>query len=465
MAGARRLSMGDLNEDQVKALASIRDFLSQADRRQMVLYGAAGTGKTSLINVLLDELDKDPDSPVYYCTAPTNKAVDVIAERTGRDFDRTIYSLLGLTLLDFTDGRPKLKKENESHLQDYDLVIVDEASMVSLALLNEIQRQLLIYTSIKVIYVGDRCQIPPVDDANNGMLKSIIFQLPWQVELTKVMRTAAENPILGAVTAMRADMKSPVDLFKHETAVAPDGTGIYFYPLQRPFMNKMLEYFKRDEFKEDSSYAMAVAYTNAAVDAINEQVRSVLYPDCTRTIEVGEEVRVVKTYGNNIVRGQSTFFSVLYNVEERLRVLEIEDVEDPSYHIKCYKVKVKNLVRKKAKQSTATAYIIAPEGMNDYLVQKEKLAVEAREKANALNARGHHIYTPREAWKEYSAFTKFYLWFGYIYALTAHKSQGSTIQNVFVVERNINRIPEAELRNKLKYTAFTRAAKELHVLK
>ena len=129
MAGARRLSMGDLNEDQVKALASIRDFLSQADRRQMVLYGAAGTGKTSLINVLLDELDKDPDSPVYYCTAPTNKAVDVIAERTGRDFDRTIYSLLGLTLLDFTDGRPKLKKENESHLQDYDLVIVDEASI------------------------------------------------------------------------------------------------------------------------------------------------------------------------------------------------------------------------------------------------------------------------------------------------------------------------------------------------
>ena len=140
MAGARRLSMGDLNEDQVKALASIRDFLSQADRRQMVLYGAAGTGKTSLINVLLDELDKDPDSPVYYCTAPTNKAVDVIAERTGRDFDRTIYSLLGLTLLDFTDGRPKLKKENESHLQDYDLVIVDEASMVSLALLNEMTR-------------------------------------------------------------------------------------------------------------------------------------------------------------------------------------------------------------------------------------------------------------------------------------------------------------------------------------
>lgn len=461
----KRLTMGDLNEDQVKALASIKDFLQQAERRQMVLYGAAGTGKTSLINVLLDELDKDSESPVYYCTAPTNKAVDVIAERTGRDFDRTIYSLLGLVLLDFTDGRPKLKKENESHLHEYDLVIVDEASMVSLALLNEIQKQLLIYTSIKVIYVGDRCQIPPVDDANNGMLESIIFQLPWQVELTKVMRTASENPILGAVTAMRADMKSPVDLFRHETSVAPDGTGIYFYHLQRPFMNKMLEYFMRDEFKADSSYAMAVAYTNAAVDAINEQVRSVLYPDCKRTVEVGEEVRVVKTYGNNVLRGNSSFFTVVFNVEERLRLVEIEDVEDPAYGIKCYKVKVRNVVRKKARQTTVTAYVVAPEGMNDYLVKKEKLAVEAREKAEKLNTHGHHVYTPKEAWKEYSAFTKFYLWFGYIYALTAHKSQGSTIQNVFVVERNINRIAEDELRNKLKYTAFTRAAKELHVLR
>ena len=461
----RRLTMADLNDDQVKALGSIKEFLKQADRRQMVLYGAAGTGKTSLINVLLDELDKDPDSPVYYCTAPTNKAVDVIAERTGRDFERTIYSLLGLTLLDFTDGRPKLKKENESHLHEYDLVIVDEASMVSLALLNEIQRQLLIYTSIKMVYVGDRCQIPPVDDANNGMLESIIFQLPWQVELTKVMRTASENPILGAVTAMRADMKSRVDLFDHETRVAPDGTGIYFYPLQRPFMNRMLEYFKRDEFKADSNYAMAVAYTNAAVDAINEQVRSVLYPDCTRTVEIGEEVRVVKTYGNNVIRGKASFFSVLFNVEERLRILEIEDVEDPAYNIKCYKVKVQNIVRKRSKQTTVTAYIVAPEGMNDYLVLKQKLATEAREKAEKLNTHGHHVYTPKEAWKEYSTFTKFYLWFGYIYALTAHKSQGSTIQNVFVVERNINRIAEDELRNKLKYTAFTRAAKELHVLK
>ena len=232
---AKRLKKSDLNEDQLNALEIIHKFLKAPDRRQMVLYGAAGTGKTSLINVLLDELESgdNEDMPRCVCTAPTNKAVEVIAQATGRDYDKTIYSLLGLVLLDFSDGKPKLKKEHESHLCEYEVVIIDEASMVSNALLNEIQKQLRTFTAIKVIYVGDRCQIPPVDDANKGYMESVIFQLPMKVELTKVMRTADQNPILGVVTKMREDMTSPVDLFAHETKVSEDGTGIYFHHFEK----------------------------------------------------------------------------------------------------------------------------------------------------------------------------------------------------------------------------------------
>ena len=461
---AKRLKKEDLNEDQAKALEDIYRFLNSPDRRQMVLYGAAGTGKTSLINVLLDELEERDDVPSCVCTAPTNMAVEVIALATGRDYDRTIYSLLGLVLLDFSDGKPKLKKEHESHLSDYEVVVVDEASMVSNALLNEIQRQLRIYTSIKVIYVGDRCQIPPVDDANNGMMESVIFQLPWQQELTKVMRTAEENPILGVVTAMRADMTSPVDLFEHKTAVAPDGTGIFFYKYANGFMAKMMPYFTSEEFKKDSNYAMAIAYTNAAVDAINAQVRAAIYPESDRMYEVGEEVRVVKTYGTDVHVGKGTIFNVLYNIEEHLIINSIEDVDDPLYGIPSFRVNVENKVKRSRKKTTATAYIIRPEGLEKFYKLREEEAVKAKEKLQKLTTDGRKLYTPKEAWKDYAALNHFFLWVGYIYALTAHKSQGSTIQNVFVVERNINRITECELRNKLKYTAFTRAAKELHVL-
>ena len=463
---AKRLKKSDLNTDQLKALEEIHQFLKSPDRRQMVLYGAAGTGKTSLINVLLDELESgDSDEmPRCVCTAPTNKAVEVIASATGRDYDKTIYSLLGLILLDFSDGKPKLKKEHESHLSEYEAVIVDEASMVSNALLNEIQRQLRMFTAIKVIYVGDRCQIPPVDDANKGYMESVIFQLPKKVELTKVMRTADQNPILGVVTKMREDMTSPVDLFEHETKVSEDGTGIYFYHFEKEFMSKMLPYFTSEEFKKDSNYAMAVAYTNAAVDAINERVRKAIYPESTRMYEVGEEVRVVRTYGNDVHVGRGMIFSVIYNIEEHLIVNTIEEVDDPCYGIPSFKVDVENVSKRKKRKTTATAYIIRPDGLDAFYKLREELAIKAKERLEKLDKNGQQIYTPKEAWRDYSALNHYFLWVGYIYALTAHKSQGSTIQNVFVVERNINRIQENELRNKLKYTAFTRAAKELHVL-
>jgi hypothetical protein len=464
---AKRLKKSDLNDDQLNALEIIHKFLKAPDRRQMVLYGAAGTGKTSLINVLLDELEGpeyEDEMPRCVCTAPTNKAVEVIALATGRDFDKTIYSLSGLVLLDFSDGKPKLKKEHESHLSEYEVVIIDEASMVSNNLLNEIQRQLRTFTAIKVIYVGDRCQIPPVDDANKGYMESVIFQLPLKVELTKVMRTADQNPILGVVTKMREDMTSPVDLFEHETKVSEDGTGIYFYHFEKEFMRKMMPYFTSDEYKNDSNYAMAVAYTNAAVDAINERVRAAIYPDSTRMYEVGEEVRVVRTYGNDVHVGKGMIFSVIYNIEEHLLINSIEEVDDPCYHIPCFKVEVSNVVKRKKRKTNATAYIIRPDGLDAFYKLREELAIQAKERLAKEDLHGHKIYTPKEAWKDYSALNHYFLWVGYIYALTAHKSQGSTIQNVFVVERNINRIQENELRNKLKYTAFTRAAKELHVL-
>ena len=458
---AKRLQKEDLNDEQQHALEFIMEFIDDPARRQMLLYGAAGTGKTSLINVLLDELDRRPEdqAPKYICTAPTNKAVEVIAERTGRDYRQTIYSIMGLVLIDYNDQKPKLKKERDGSLDRYELLIVDEASMVSLQLLNEIQRQLQLCTAVKVIYVGDRCQIPPVEDANNGMMESIIFQLPIKVELTKVMRTADENPILGVVTKMRENMKSPVDLFEHKTAVAESGIGIWFEQYEKAFMNQMISYFVSDEYKQNTNYALAVAWTNAAVDAINTRVRKAIYPDTDLEYEVGEEIRVTKTYGIDRRVGHGTIYNVVYPVEQRLKVHTVERMEDPAYHIPCYKMYVagKNV-------PANTVYVVSSDGMEAYEKFKMELAEKCREKAKMLDRNGHRLYTSKDAWKEYTEFTHWYMWPGYIYALTAHKSQGSTIENVFVIERNINRIEEDELRNKLKYTAFTRASKELHVL-
>ena len=95
---------------------------------------------------------------------------------------------------------------------------------------------------------------------------------------------------------------------------------------------------------------------------------------------------------------------------------------------------------------------------------KASLAQECRDRAKELGQMGRHKYTKKEAWEPYNKLKNHFLYVGYIYALTAYKAQGTTVQNAFVVERDMNVCSDVILRNKLKYTAFTRAAKELHVL-
>lgn len=458
------LKESDLTEGQKAALDYMKAFID-GPNREMVLCGAAGTGKTSLVNVLLDQLDEHSFYK-YVCTAPTNKAVEVISRNTGKDYDRTIVSLLGLTLRDYDDGEPVLVREpgSESKLGQYDLVIIDEASMVSRKLIGEIERDMLEHDRIKVIYIGDKCQIPPVDDTKTGMMESVVFTLPLICELTQVMRTALDNPILAAVTKMRENMASERDLFEHVTKELDDGSGITFFNDREQFMNKMYETFDDPKYDENTDYCVAVAYRNVSVDAINRVVRKHKYPDVNADFVVGEEVRVKKPYRIRSSSKKDTMVPV-YNLEERLKILDVEECNDPAYDLPCYKVEVVNYRAPKSSRDTRTLYVVKRDSISLYtsLLNNTALECKEREQKPGHNGMGH-MYSRRDAWRPYNTLKNYYLWVDYIYAMTAHRAQGSTIDNVFVVDRDINLIASNVERNKLKYTAFTRASKHLYVL-
>lgn len=464
--GPKLLTKDDLTEEQADSLKYIREFL-ESECHEMVLCGPAGTGKTSLVNVLLDELDKDNVS--YVCTAPTNKAVEVIAKRTGRPFDRTIYSLCGLKLVDIDDTEPHLEREGESKLKEQDVVIIDEASMVGTELLTNIEGDLIEHSYVKVIYVGDPCQIPSVEDSNAGLLQSPVFKLKYGTMLSKVMRTALDNPIMKTVTAMRETITQPGDNFEHVTEVGEAG-GIYFYSECNEFMDAVIRYFTTNEYAEDSDYALVVAYHNKAVDALNQVVRKYRYPGVTAEYTVGEELRVARPFRKltAVKKGRKTFYDdvSVYSMEERVKVVAVEDMPDgdPEYHIGCYKLTVVNFRASTGHRKQTTAYVVKKSEEEHLKRLKAELAIECRARANELGQMGRHKYTKREAWEPYNKMKNYFLYVGYIYALTAYKAQGTTVQNAFVVERDMNMCSDIILRNKLKYTAFTRAAKELHVL-
>ena len=70
-----------------------------------------------------------------------------------------------------------------------------------------------------------------------------------------------------------------------------------------------------------------------------------------------------------------------------------------------------------------------------------------------------------KSWIQYYNFLRRYADVSFAYAITAHKSQGSTYNTTFVLEDDINMNLDVVERNRIKYTAYTRASKKVYVLR
>jgi DNA helicase IV len=99
--------------------------------------------------------------------------------------------------------------------------------------------------------------------------------------------------------------------------------------------------------------------------------------------------------------------------------------------------------------------LLAEKSENDY--QKElKILKDKASKASPM--------LRRNAWVKYFNLLGKYADVKYNYALTVHKSQGSTFDNAIVINCDIKRVQDKKERNKLLYTAVTRAKNKLFVI-
>ena len=137
--------MTTLTSCQEKAKDSFMQFISDPTQSELVLSGYAGTGKSFLINYLLDVLPSQETilrslghttmySDSIYVTATTRKAAKVVADLLGCE-PSTIHSLLGLKVKkNYTDGETYLQSEL-STISD-SLIIIDEARYINADLLS-----------------------------------------------------------------------------------------------------------------------------------------------------------------------------------------------------------------------------------------------------------------------------------------------------------------------------------------
>lgn len=450
----------DLSDEQEHALQTMLMF-ARGHENQMLFKGYAGTGKTVTIKLFLDCIERDTNYNVV-CTAPTNEAVRVLSKTTGRKYSHTIYSLLGLALIHEDDKEPVLKTQGKAKLAEYDIIVIDESSMIHAELFELIQQQLVQHSYIKVIYVGDDAQLPPVKDPNK---ESLVFKLPQSVELKTVQRVTLGNPIINAVTVIRNNINSPTDLFSRETVITEEGYGIEFYDSRDHFLELLYAEYVTDAYKADKNYVRVIAYTNKSVIALNERIRRKIFdiPN-PKQFEIGEDLIVDQP----IVQSMGSFSKIIYNVGERLRVDNAILQTDHEFNFKFWSLTVLNYEADEDEQIQHVIRVIHKDDDWMYYGVLKNLATECKVRSAQKYKVGNvekPMFTKAEAWQPYFKFKDYYSWVKYSYATTTHKSQGSTFERVYVIERDLNVLTwDNTERNKLKYVAFTRASHILRIL-
>lgn len=153
-----------------------------------IITGGPGTGKTTIIKCIISIMEKKGMNIAL--AAPTGRAAKRMTEATGREA-KTIHRLLEMG---YTEGSENLIfLKDDSDPIDADAVIVDEASMIDIILMNNLLKAIVPGT--RFILVGDVDQLPSVGPGN--VLRDLIDSgvIPV-VRLTEIFRQSRESMII-----------------------------------------------------------------------------------------------------------------------------------------------------------------------------------------------------------------------------------------------------------------------------
>lgn len=423
-----------LTEDQKRACDKILEFLNDPNPPTLAigLCGAGGTGKTFLIKYIL-ELSGYANS-VIGLAAPTHKAVRVLAQATGRKVN-TIQSDLGLRLNvdvdNFDINNPPFDPLAEKKIQGYKLYVVDEASMIGRNLKILIERECKAH-GCRIIYMGDSCQLPPVNERTSSCFTGIpVFTL------NEIVRQDASNPIAYTLKLLRYDIKHRTYKFLEEVnrnrvRFNDIGTLGYYTCCKDEFASLVLKGFNSDEFTSNVDECRLICYTNKAVSTWNSYIRNNLIEDANRSVLTRNDLVLCYTtmldeFGETIITNSEDYI--------------IKDVTNytNSDGIKGFLVRFIAIYGGKP---TKPLFVVDHSDYNNVAIYY-KIANTLIESAKSADK-----YNRSKRWKEYYAFKernllltnildntgkiKFSRDLDYGFALTSHKSQGSTFNDVYI---------------------------------
>lgn len=391
-----------LNSEQRVAVEAIFGFLEDPSKLFFLLEGYAGTGKTFSLQAVLERMK----SRMIF-TAPTNKATKVLRETLASDNYkpecRTIYSLLGLRIEANGEVKELAIPDDPVDLSAYKCVVVDEGSMINSSLMKAIREAAQIY-KVKFLFMGDPAQLPPVGEPRSG-----IWSIKDKACLTNVERH--DNQILGFVTSIRQVVDNPLPKIKIKSDYDPElGEGVLVLPGQ-DFESRIVDHALRGRFSVANT-AKAISWRNVNVDKLNKLIRSHIFSNPVDPWLPDDRVIVMepaKDHDDQIVA----------TTDEEGRV--VRAVAD--YHPKHGEFKIWHVSMATDEGKTIGLNVLHQDALGLYNRRVEELLSQAK-------SNGRY-------WKDFWAFKEAFHKLRHGYAITAHRSQGSTYEEVFVDWRDI----------------------------
>lgn len=248
----------ELGEQQQEALKSLIDFVNSREDF-ITLQGAAGTGKTTIIGYLQKFMG---NKATFAYMAPTHAATAELAFATVKTGSSILPSTLQSALtINSRTKRYVFTQKIQKRLGHNPVIVLDESSMIDQSDIDKLQ-QAIEDNGGKVIFMGDEKQISKVT-TDNGKSKNVspAFSKFNQVMLTKIYRQS-DNSLLDLLTMMR--QQTDFKLFKVENS------DVVKFVNKKDYAAELIK-----DLEKDPENTVVITYTNASVKAMNNYIRSV----------------------------------------------------------------------------------------------------------------------------------------------------------------------------------------------
>lgn len=428
-----------LTDSQLKAYEELLAFIKQpydVNNFKKALIGSAGTGKTYLLKTLI--INSGLSFSRIGLAAPTHKACRVLKESImlqGVTIN-TLASDLGLKinydLNNFDPKSPPFDPKGRIKIGDYSLYIVDEASMINRGLLTYLEK-IVKGRKCKIIYVGDDHQLPPVNETYSPAFKGCV-----SYRLTQIVRQDEDNPASPLLELLRYDIEHKTFKFIETITKNPinfDSSNIKGYQVcdKQTFENYIALNFGDEQLARNVDYCKVIAYTNDNVSYWNKVIRQNIIKDADISIVTNNDLFISYT---TIV---DQFNSPIIQNSEDYIIKDVVNFVHPRYGFKGFSVRF---------VAIHGGHITTPLFILDHTDSVSVLQYVKLCNTMIDNAKKANTKLRAQKWREYYEFKDNFLLLtnikssngtllyprsiDYGFALTAHKSQGSTFDTVFV---------------------------------